>query len=231
MQEAIPKNTASPPTILDALDERDREFLLSQCQKQNFAKGEYIFTRGEEGSWVLLIQEGLVEISITSISGRKSILSLMEAGEMLGEISLLDKQPRSADAFAKSDVNGIIIHSHTMLSFLQNNSAGCMAIIQTLCARVRNASDMFETQSLTNASARLARTLLRIADKWGTTHANGNITIEQPFSQSDLGDFAGIARENANRYIKTWARDEILIINQREITLLDPQRLLQLAEK
>ena len=230
MSEALDTSTALSPTLLDALPERDRSFLLNQCQRKHYAKSETLFSKGDEGSWVLLIEEGVVEISVMSISGRKSILSLMHPGEMLGEISLLDRQPRSADAVARTDVNGIIIHSHTMLSFLQNNPEGCMSIIDTLCARVRNASDMFETQSLTNAGARLSRTLLRIAEKWGSTDTSGNTVIHQSLSQTDLGDFAGIARENANRYMKTWVRDGLIHVDQGTITLLDKEKLEILAE-
>ena len=231
MSEAQSKASADTPTILDVLAERDRQFLLDQCQRKHYSKGEYLFSKGDEGSWVLLIHEGMVEISVTSINGRKSILALMEPGEMLGEISLLDRQPRSADAVAKTDVSGMVIHSHTMLSFLHNNPDSCMSIIETLCKRVRNASDMFETQSLTNAGARLARTLIRIADKWGTSDQHGHITIDQTLSQSDLGDFAGIARENANRYIKTWTRDELLRVDQGVITLIDRDKLMVIAEQ
>ena len=230
MSELLDESRIEAPTILDALGERDRSFLLNQCQQKHFSTGEHLFSRGDEGSWVLLIQSGIVEISVTSIGGRRSILTLMEAGEMLGEISLLDRRPRSADAVAKSDVTGLVIHSHTMLSFLHNNPDSSMAIIQTLCERVRNASDMFETQSLTNAGARLARTLLRIAEKWGTKNADGHITIKQSLSQTDLGDFAGIARENANRYIKTWSREELLHVDQGVITLVDLEKLTMLAE-
>ena len=43
--------------------------------------GEVIFARGDEGSWALLIEEGLVEISVMSLGGRKSVLNHMEKGD------------------------------------------------------------------------------------------------------------------------------------------------------
>lgn len=230
MPKAESNLNVKSPTILDALDAQDRQFLLDQCQQKHYPKGEHLFSKGDDGSWVLLIQEGTVEISVTSLNGRKSILALMEAEEMLGEISLLDKQARSADAVAKTDVSGLVIHSHTMLAFFHKNPDSCMSVIKTLCERVRNASDMFETQSLTNAGARLARTLIRVADKWGSADENGHIVIHQSLSQTDLGDFAGIARENTNRYINTWTKEGLLSIDQGTITLIDRTKLLALAE-
>ena len=225
-------NTPSEPrsVILDSLPAQDRAFLLQQCQSRFFAQGETIFSRGDEGKWVLLIQSGIVEISVLSLNGRKSILSLMEPNEILGEISLLDQQPRSADAVARTDVSGTVIHSHTMQSFLKKNPDCYMDIIRLLCERVRNASDLFETQTLTNAGARLARSLLRVAEKFGTKKTDGSICIQQTLSQADLGDLAGVARENANRYLKAWTRDGILRSERGVITVIDRDRLAEIAE-
>ena len=63
----------------------------------------------------------------------------------------------SADAVAVSDVKGTIISRQAVFEMLENDTDACFSIMETLCARVRNASDMFETLSLTSSSARLAR--------------------------------------------------------------------------
>jgi CRP-like cAMP-binding protein len=72
--------------------------------------------------------------------------------------------------------------------------------------------------------------VLRFSEKWGMPDANGAIRIEHSISQSDLGEFSGIARENVNRYIKSWSNDGLLRFNKGEITLLDTQRLREIAE-
>lgn len=229
MSESANQAAAPRSEILDTLSTKDRAFLLDQCQARHYSMGETIFSRGDKGNWVLLIQSGIVEVSLSSMNGRKSTLSLMEPNELLGEISLLDQQPRSADAVARTDVSGTVIQSHTMQAFLRKNPDCYMAIIRLLCARVRNASDMFETQSLTNAGARLGRSLLRVGEKFGTRHADDTTTIHS-LSQADLGDLAGIARENANRYLKTWAREGIVKVEKGNISILNHDRLAEIAE-
>lgn len=220
----------SASLILSALPPEGRQALLTQGHRQAYKKGEVIFSRGDEGAWALLIEEGMIEVSVMSLNGRKSVLNHMEKGEILGEIALLDGAARSAEAVAVTDVSGTVLRRQTLVDLLKQNNEACFSIIETLCARARNASEMFELQSLTSGNARLARCLLRIAQKWGQENADGSIHIEQNFSQSDLGELAGIARENANRHLQAWVQEGLILFDKGNITLLEPKVLEDYAE-
>lgn len=220
----------SDSLVLAALSPKDQRSLLTKGHLRSYRKGEVIFSRGDDGGWILLIEEGLVEISVISLNGRKSVLNHMEKGEILGEIALFDREGRSADATALSAVKGTVINRHSVFDVLKGNDGAYFSIIETLCSRVRNASEMFETQSLTSANARLARCLMRVAKKWGETRADGSIHIEQHFSQSDLGELAGIARENVNRHLQSWIQEQLIEFDRGDITLLKPALLTEIAE-
>ncbi|UCB55978.1 MAG: Crp/Fnr family transcriptional regulator [Thiotrichales bacterium] len=230
MNQHTSDNDYSTSLIFGAMSQAHRDSLLKLGQERSYKKGQTLFSRGEEGDWILLIQQGVVEISVVALNGRKSILNLMEKNEVLGEIALLDRRQRSADAVAKTDVTGIVLQRGTVIDFLKKNTDACFSLIETLCARVRNASSMFETLALTSAGARLARCLLRLSEKWGVPAADGAVRIDHNISQTDLGEFSGLARENVNRYIKTWSGDGLLSFNKGEITLFDNARLREIAE-
>ena len=216
--------------IFSTLSPLHRQHLLKGAKLKHYKKGDVIFSRGDRGDWMLVIESGVVEISVVAMDGRKSVMNYMEAGDVLGEIAILDDHDRSADAIATEETSGHIIHRHILRSYLEKNNDACFTIIETLCNRVRNASDMFENRSLTAASARLARCILRIAEKWGEQHSQ-SIVINHPISQSDLGDFSGIARENVNRYIKNWEKDGILSFKKTGIILLNIDKLEDLVHK
>ena len=220
----------SDSMILNALELKDQRALLAKGQPHGYQKGEVIFARGDEGSWAFFIEEGLVEISVMALNGRKSVLNHMEKGDILGEVALFDLEDRSAEAVAITAVTGTVVHRQSLFEVLKDNNEAYFSIIKTLCTRVRNASDMFETLSLTSANARLARCLIRMAKKWGHTDANGYIHIEQHFSQSDMGELAGIARENVNRHLQAWIHKKLIQFDKGEITLLAPEKLNQIAE-
>ena len=216
--------------IFSALAEDNLRELISRGRKKTYQKGTTIFLRGDEGAWVLLLEEGLVEISVVSLNGRKSILNLIEPYDIVGEIALLDNEPRSANAIAKTDLAGIVLSRATMMDFLRDNPDACFEIINTLCKRVRNTSDLFEAQSLPNANARLARCILRLADKWGEPSVNGTTRVTQQLSQTEIGEISGIARENVNRYLNAWTKSKILKFDKGIITVIDETQLESIAE-
>jgi CRP-like cAMP-binding protein len=139
---------------------------------------------------------------------------------VLGELAVLDGGARSADATAASpEVHLIAISRAQVFAILEGSSGVATALIRELCARVRNASDMFEVKSEKSARIRLARTLLQLAAKWG--RGDGMETLIPNFSQSELGDFAGLARENVNRQLKAWEDESLIRRDADGITLLD----------
>ena len=70
---------------------------LTQLERVKFAGGTRIFQEGEPGSCAYLIEKGEVEISATE-HGRKIVIATLGAGELFGEVALIDNLRRSATA-------------------------------------------------------------------------------------------------------------------------------------
>lgn len=213
-----------------ALGSQTREALLSLGQRARFAPGSTIYAYGEPGASMLVIEQGQVEISLTARSGRRSILNVMGPGETLGEIAMLDRHPRSADACARTEVTGLVLHRADVLGLLSRDPDAMLSLMAELCAKVRNASEMFAAQSNTSAEARLARCMLRLGAKWGATEPDGAIRLSTTFSQSELGDFSGLARENVNRHMRAWVEAGLVVVDREGMTLADPDALRAIAE-
>lgn len=216
--------------LFASISDADRLELLGHGRDVTYPPGAVIFSRADKGDTLLLIRHGRVEISVTSLSGRKSVLNQMGPGEAVGEIALLDGKCRSADACAATKVTGLLLHRRDVIGFLKERPDAMFGLVMELCCKVRNASEMFSAQSQTEAKARLARCLLRLSEKWGRAGEGGEIHITEPFSQSDLGEFSGLSRENANRRLRQWVDSGLISLNNEEIILLDPDALSELAE-
>lgn len=224
--------SVSEPIFWQALPEDLRRQLRHDGQRGHFPPGAVIYARGEEGRSLFVIETGRVEVSITSLSGKVSVLNYMGPGEVAGEIALLDKGERSADVVAATDVTGVIIARSEIVKALHGLPDMTFALIAQLCQKVRNASDMYADGAQTKASARLARCLMRIGEKWGKPGPAGSIEITENFSQADIGEFAGLSRENVNRYLRTWGEAGILALDgpRHRIDILDPKALAALAD-
>jgi CRP-like cAMP-binding protein len=208
----------------DAFDD-----LFARARPVRFARGETIFSVGDPGTGVIVIDKGRVEVSTMSVSGRKSVLAYMAPGELLGEIAALDGGNRSADAVAATEVEGRFLTRENMLDYIAGSPELSKAVIVELCKKARNASEMFVTQTLPTAEVRLARALLRLFDGWGVVGGDGTTVLVEQFSQQDLGEFCGLARENVSRQIKAWVAQDLLETRGRQLVLLDRARLQEIA--
>lgn len=209
-----------------------KEHLVDLCargREVRYKKGETLFLRNDPGDHVVILVEGLIEISLVSAAGRKSVLAHVGPDELIGEIAVIDGAARSTDCMALKACRAVLVRRATFLSFLSENATAMEEMLQALCARIRNASDMFETQSLTSASARLARCILLLARKWGQ-ESDGITVISQSFSQSELGALAGLARENVNRHLRLWAAEDIVLFERGQIKILNMNALIDESE-
>lgn len=220
---------ASTSILLSAMTPADHRDMFAQARTKTFSAGQSIFVEGEPGLDVILITEGRAEVSVMSASGRKSVIAQMGPGEVLGEIAALDGGPRSASVVAVGDVSGLVLSRANIMSFVAERPDIARAVIAELCRKVRNASEMFVTRSVVEGGPRLAMALLRLFDKWGAPDGDA-LVLTQRFSQSEIGDFSGLARENVNRYVKTWTDQGILGQGDGALVLLDLARLARIAD-
>ena len=73
-----------------------------------FAAGEHIFREGESGECAYLIETGAVEVSVQK-DERKLVIATLGEGDLLGEMAIIDKLPRTATALALEDTRVIAI--------------------------------------------------------------------------------------------------------------------------
>lgn len=213
-----------------ALGPQTQAALLALGHCTRFAPGSRIYSHGQPGASMLVIESGQVEISLTARNGRRSILNVMGPGETVGEIAMLDRHPRNADARARTQVTGLMLHRADVLDLLSRNPDAMLSLMAELCAKVRNASELFAARSNTSARARLARCILRLGAKWGEAMDDGSVRLHINFSQSELGDFVGLARENVNRHLRAWADAGLIAIDRDGMILTDPEALRALAD-
>ena len=105
-----------------------------------------------------------MKISISSPDGRNAILNLIGAGEIFGEIALLDGQTRSADATANTNCELFTIDRREFVPFVRSQPTLAMKFIELLCTRLRRTSDQVEQVILQNLPGRLASALLRLTE-------------------------------------------------------------------
>jgi len=197
--------------------DRDIETLLARSQVRRYAAGDQMFAMGSPGDSMMAVLEGEVRITSPSADGREVVLNTICAGEVFGEIALLDGRERTGAATAASDCELLVLHRRDFLPFLRQNADLCIILLGVLCQRLRNTTEQVGDVAFVTLGSRMAKTLLRLASvsSGNTSGAALNIT------QRELGNMVGGSRERVNRQLKAWENDGLIKLATRMITIRD----------
>jgi CRP-like cAMP-binding protein len=108
-----------------------------------YSSGDRIFSQGDLGTEMFIIQEGSVEI-IKHIGAESHVLSRLEKGDFFGEMALLEALPRTADAIATSEVRVVAINGSRFDEMLRKNPEVAVRIIRKYSKRLREANTLLE---------------------------------------------------------------------------------------
>jgi CRP-like cAMP-binding protein len=195
--------------LFDALPRAALDEILARSTDKFVKRGQAIFQEGDEGSYMVAVLSGRIRVSATSPDGREVTLNMIDAGEVVGEMALLDGKPRSADATALEDSQLILVERRHFLPHLESNHDLALRLIDVLCQRLRDTSETLGNFAMLDLAGRLARRLLTLAAEYGKP-VNGHIRLDIRLSHTDLGRFVGCSRETVNKQMRVWEEEGIL---------------------
>jgi len=167
---------------------------------------------------------GRVRVSVVSEDGREVTLRVLGAGDVVGEMSLLDGEPCSADVNALEDCALLVIERAQFLHLLRSNSDLCLRLMSFLTRRLRRANAALEDMALLDLPTRLGRLLARLAADYGVPCRSGT-RIEVRLSQKDLRSLVGASREKVNRQIRQWEEEGVLSKDSGRMVVADARAL------
>ncbi|MBP0615591.1 Crp/Fnr family transcriptional regulator [Jiella sp. KSK16Y-1] len=214
--------------VFEAVSEATREELSAHAYSKTFAAGELIFSAGDPGQTMMAIVKGSVRIAIVTSTARDVVLKDCHQGEVFGEVALFDGGYRSADARALTNVEVLVLERRDVLAVLGRHPEGALRLLELLCARLRRSDERMQELAFLDIATRLARALLRILEE--PAHASARRPVRLSLSQSELGNMIGSARENVNRCLKGWQRQEIVDLKDGWLIIRDEKSLRLLAD-
>src|SRR6202035_3951841 len=102
--------------------------------------------------------------------GKEIVFNIINAGEIFGEIAVLDGEERSADATAMTDCELLVLNRRDFVHLLEHRVDLCMIMLRILCQRLRQTSEQVEDVMFRHLESRVAKALLHLADS-ATLHA------------------------------------------------------------
>ena len=129
--------------------------LSGKVRKRVLGKDDVLFNKGDEGDSIFIINSGSVKIVTQDSQDNEVILNQVEAGEVIGEMALLDLEPRSAGVVALEETFIMELGREDFMEILSGQPELALAVIRSLIGRLRHNTSYIE--QITEMSRRVAR--------------------------------------------------------------------------
>ncbi len=187
-------------------------------------RGEAIYQPGELSDAVYLVEEGRVKLAYLDESGKKLTLSILDPGEIFGEMCLVGEEHRRHQASAIEDA---IVRRVSRKEFTQVMNADpfyLQLLLEHFARRMREFEEALEDFAFKDIQARLSRQLLKLSDEYGVKTKDG-ILISFQLTHKELADMIGSARENTTLALNRFAREGILDKSRYRIIIKNEEGL------
>ena len=215
-------------TLLGMLTDRDAADLGRLGRPRSFGPGERLVTEGEIGLETYVLLSGVVKILSHTADGRRVLLTIRVAGDLVGELAVLDDQPRVATVDAAGPVTTRVVDGPTFLRFLDERPAVARAVNRAVSNKLRMATRHRIDSSGAPVGARVVRVLGYLADVYGETPA-GHRPVDVPLTQHELGALVGASLPSLQRELRRLRDSGLVRTGHGRIVVLRPAELRTLA--
>ncbi len=210
--------------MLDALTDSQKHDVEKMTRMLEVPRGQRIYLAGDPSDQIFLLKVGVVKVSTGGADGLDTILAFLYAGDVFGELAIVDDSPRDHVATAHEDTLLCALNRDLLLRMVQQSPALGYQITKLMGLRLRRFRTRVEELLYKSAPARIAHTLLDLASDYGVPDDAG-IVIPLRLNQSDLGNLVGLARETVNIVLQDFRQRGLVEADRRSIRIKDPDRL------
>jgi CRP-like cAMP-binding protein len=215
---------ADGEVFLASLSSAEADALRERAGVRSFARGAALFHEQQAGDRVLVLLTGCVKLSCLSNEGKEVVLAIRGPGDLLGELSAIDGEPRSATAIALEPVEALSMTSSDFTNFLATNPRVALTLVAMLGRRLRDADRKRVEFASEDTLTRVAARIVELSERFGDEAARG-LEIDLPISQEELAGWTGCSRDSVVKALQAmrglgWIETERRRIIVRDVDAL-----------
>jgi CRP/FNR family cyclic AMP-dependent transcriptional regulator len=206
--------------------------LASSASPMDLGNGAEVFSQGDPADSVYAVigGEGRVRIGVIDRRSKKLMVEVFGAGDIFGEIGVIDVGTRTASAVTDGRVRLMRISASAFMAVLNDTPALGASLTIMLARRLRRTFALFQDATFETLEVRLARQLLYLATVQGRPNEQG-VVLGSRLRQPDLADLLGATTRSIITILNTWRAEGIVRFNaeQARLTISDEARLRSLV--
>jgi uncharacterized membrane protein len=167
-QDAAKVELLAEVPFLQFLDDKDRAALAADLDVVHFPAGRVLFNYGDPGDSLYVIRSGEVEVFFKDDTGSRIVLDTARAGDVFGELSLLDGGPRTASVVATQDLEALRVDRAHLDHFLKRHPEATLDLLTAMGRRLRATSEKLRHTASRNVNEEMedTRTAVQKSADW-----------------------------------------------------------------
>jgi CRP/FNR family cyclic AMP-dependent transcriptional regulator len=206
----------------------DLAALARQATPFDYPTGSFLMRQGEPATHVLVLTAGEVAIVSPIRGGGEQVHAIVGAGQLIGELALLNDGRRTAGARATSPTTAWAIGREPFWAFLEVHPPASSALLRQVAARLAAREALIDDLLSLDVKGRLAKVLLGLAEQHGQPEADGGTRIALHLTHRDLAGMVGASRENVSRALGSFRRRGFIDYDSDAIRLRNREALVRL---
>ena len=198
---------------------RELEALAGVAREASYRAREIVFAEGEPAHWFCLVRSGHVKIFRAGRGGRDVALELLGPGEPFGGVAVIERRAYPASAQATEASVVLKIPQDPIIALSERHPSIVRAMALLIGRRLREAHAAVTSLASDPAEARLAGTLLRLAEREGVRSAPG--TRLPTLTRQSLADMSGTTVETAIRVVSRWLKERVVVDQEGHLVVPD----------
>lgn len=217
--------TPNHPVFL-VLDENTGNRIKHSCIKKVLLKGEILVHQGDIWPFLFVIQKGKVVAEKDSAEGRSLIAATFSKGELFWGLGFFHENAvMPATLRITEDADLLLWSRRDLLPIIEENGKFSWELAKLAIQRMQQASEILESMTFHPIAVRLARLLLEISGSGQGNPIERNLTLDEMASR------VGSTREMVCRLLYKFSDEGLIKINRTEFTVVNPENLLNRAQK
>jgi CRP-like cAMP-binding protein len=221
MTAAAAKAALEQTILLGALDEATLDTMSARATVTRYRRGDPVVVEGEPGGDLLVVASGRLKVVSRSVDGIDVVLAIASAGDTLGELSLMDKAPRSATVEAAESSVVVRIAGDTVRDTIRAHPELAEELITQQAATIRRVSGMVADLVFLDVPRRVAKYVVERTDHRGQADLG--------LSQGELAAAVGGVRQTVNAALRGLERRGWIRMDGRTVTVHDRMALEEYA--
>jgi CRP/FNR family transcriptional regulator, cyclic AMP receptor protein len=209
--------------LLGSAPTTDLQAAAAASRLRAFRRGQVVFTTGDPGDTLVVVVSGRVKVVVRSADGAELTLTIIGPGGTLGELSVADGGPRSADAEALDQCQLLLMPRETIQQVCMHVPAAAQALTRAIAATLRRLTEAVSDLVFMDLPRRVAKVLLSQA-----ADADGVIRLE--LRQEELAHQVGATRQSVNVTLRGFQKRGWIAVHDRAVTVTRPAALGHFAD-